>query len=51
MNEPSSAEVRQAVKALKIDKPIMKITKSGKTLILHLYGGEVVKYRLRSNPA
>jgi hypothetical protein len=51
MNKPTAAEINQAVKALKINKPIMKITKKGKTLTLYLYGGEMLKYRLRSNPA
>ena len=50
MNEPTANEVKQAVKALKIDKPIMKVSKRGKTLTIYLYGGEVLKYRLRSNP-
>ena len=51
MNEATPAEVKQAVQALKINKPIMKITKKGKTLTFYLYGGQVLKYRLRSNPA
>ena len=51
MNEPTAAEFKQAVQALKINKPIMKVTKNGKTLTFYLYGGQVVKYRLRSNPA
>jgi hypothetical protein len=48
MNAPTANEVKQAVQALKINKPIMKITKHGKTLTFYLYGGQVLKYRLRS---
>ena len=51
MNQPTAAEVKQAVQALKINQPIMKISKRGKTLTFYLYGGQVLKYRLRSNPA
>jgi hypothetical protein len=51
MNEPTAAEVKQAVQALKINKPIMKVTKRGKTLTFYLYGGQVLKYRLRPVPA
>ena len=48
MNEPSANEVKQAVQSLKIDKPIMKITKKGKTITLYLYGGEVMKHTLKA---
>ena len=51
MNEATAAEVKQAIKKLKIDKPIIKVSKRGKTLTLYLYGGQVLKYRLRSAPA
>ena len=43
MAEVTQAEIAQAVKAKKIDRPVMKATKRGKTITLHLYGGEVVK--------
>ena len=48
MNEPTVNEVKQAVQALKINKPIMKITKQGKTLTFYLYGGDVVTHTLRA---
>jgi hypothetical protein len=51
MNQPSVNEVKEAVEALKINKPIMKITKKGKTITLYLYGGDVIKYTLRSKAA
>lgn len=47
MAEATAAEIKQAVKAKKINKPVMKAEKKGKTLTLYLYGGEVVKYLVK----
>jgi len=46
MAEATRAEVQKAIKAKKINKPIMKVEKKGKTLTLYLLGGDVVKYTL-----
>ena len=46
MSEVTQAEIKKAVKAKKIDRPVLAAEKSGKTLTLYLYGGEVVKYAL-----
>ena len=46
MSQPTSEEVKRAIQAKKINKPIMKVEKKGKTLTLYLLGGEVVKYTL-----
>ena len=47
MAEPTKAEIKQAIKAKKIDVPIMRVEKKGKTIILYLLGGRVVKYSPR----
>ena len=49
MANPTANEVKEAAAALKFNKPVMKITKKGKTLTFHLYGGEVLKYTLRQS--
>jgi len=46
MAEATQAEIKKAIKAKKINVPIMKAERKGRTLTLHLYGGEVVKYTL-----
>lgn len=46
MAEPTKAEIQKAIKAKKINQPIMKAEKKGKTLTLYLLGGKVVKYSL-----
>ena len=46
MNVPTKAQIKQAIQAMKIDKPIQKITRRGQTLTFYLYGGELRKYRL-----
>ena len=46
MAEPTNEEIKQAVKSLSINQPIMKAEKRGRTLTLHLLGGLVVKYSL-----
>ncbi len=51
MANPTAKEVKEAAAALKFDKPIMKITKSGKTLTFYLYGGEELKYTLKGRAA
>ena len=51
MSLPSASEVKKAAEALKIDKPIMKITKKGKTLTFYLYGGDVMKHTLKTTRA
>ena len=48
MSLPTASEVKQAAEALKINKPIMKITKKGKTLTFHLYGGDILKHTLKA---
>ncbi len=47
MANPTAKEIEQAAKALKFDKPVMKVTKKGKTLTFHLYGGEVLKHTFK----
>ena len=51
MAKPTANEVKEAAAALKFNKPVMKITKKGKTLTFHMYGGEVLKYTLKSKAA
>ena len=49
MSKPTVDEVKKAVKAKKIDVPVMRVDKRGRTLTLYLYGGGVVKYTLPSS--
>ena len=46
MVKPTSSEISEAVKAKKINQPIMRAEKRGRTLTLYLLGGKVVKYSL-----
>ena len=48
MANPTAKEIEEAAKALKFNVPIMKVTKSGKTLTFHLYGGKVLKHTLKT---
>ncbi|MFC1996975.1 hypothetical protein ACFLXI_05130 [Chloroflexota bacterium] len=49
MADPTKEEVQKAIKAKKINKPIMKVEKKGRTLTLYLLGGDIVKYSLPSS--
>ena len=46
MSKPTNEEIKQAIKAKKINQPIQKVEKKGNTLTLYLLGGHVVKYTL-----
>jgi hypothetical protein len=49
MSEPTREEIKKAIKAKKINQPIQKVEKKGRTLTLYLLGGKVVKYSLPSS--
>ena len=46
-DKPASGDaIKAAIKAKKIDKPILKATTTGRVVTLYLYGGEIVKWSL-----
>ena len=46
-DKPASGDaIKAAIKAKKINKPILKATTTGRKITLYLYGGEIVTWTL-----